>query len=157
MTRSIFFSNVLFILAGSLLFMSACSDDHNDDHFSPIGVVLKVDGELLAAQEENTVTYATGDAITITAGTTTETITLEFLDDDGSHFTPGSNGNSLQLSIGNPDILGFTHPVNDDEWSFRLNGEQPGSTTLQFELWHDGHTDFTSREFQVIIEEPQSD
>ena len=155
MKRFIFSPNLFFILAGSLLFMSACGNDH--DHLSPIGVVLKIDGELLAAQEETTVTYATGDAITITSGTTTETITLEFLDDDGTHFTPDNSGNSLQLSIGDTDILGYVHPVNDDEWSFRLSGEQPGSTTIQFELWHGDHTDFTSREFQVTIEEPETD
>ncbi len=148
-------STLLFTLAGSLLFLGACGTDHG--HYSAIGVVLSVDGQMIAAQEQENITYADGDAISVPAGATTETITVEFLGDDGTPFTPERSGYSLNYTIGNTDVLGITHPAEGDEWSFRLNGNQAGTTTIQFELWHGGHSDFTSRAFQVRVEDSEND
>ena len=155
MTRRLSLSTLLFTFAGSLLFLGACSN--GDDHHAAIGVVLSVDGDMIAAQEQNTITYATGDAISVPAGASTETITVQFLDDDGTAYTPDRGGNSLRHTIGNTDILGITHPVDDDEWSFQLTGNQAGSTTLQLHLWHDGHADFSSLDFQVTVEATATD
>ena len=155
MTSKLSFTILLFTLAGSLFFTGACSS--GDDHYSAIGVVLSVNGDMIAAQEQNTITYATGNSISVPEGASTETITVQFLADDGTPFTPERSGYSLRHTIGNTDILNITHPVNDDEWSFRLMGNQAGSTTLQFHLWHGEHSDFTSMEFQVSVEASQVD
>ncbi len=156
MTHKLSLSILFFVLIASPFFLNACDNGHDNDdhgHYSPIGIVLSMDGEMIAAQEQTTITYATGDAIYVPAGTTTETITVEFLDDDGSHFTPHGHDSSLRYDIGDADVLSITHPAGDDEWSLRMTGNQPGSTTVQFDLWHDGHSDFTSRELQVRVEE----
>ncbi len=151
MTHKLSFSTLFFTLAGSLLFLGACGSDHH--HYSAIGLILSEDGSMIAVQQQNTITYAKGDAIYVPAGASTETITVQFLDDEGNPFTPQRSGYTLLSTIGNTNILGITHPVDNNEWSFRLNGNQPGSTTLQFDLRHGDHSDFTSREFQVIVEE----
>lgn len=155
MKRTRFLPTLLFTLAGTLFFLGGCSSGH--DHYSPIGVVLSADGTMIAAQEAETVTYATGDAIYVAAGSSTETITIQFLDDDGTHFTPQRSGYELRYTVGNTDVLGVTHPADDGPWSFRLDGIQPGSTTIQFDLWHGGHSDFTSHAFQVEVEDPAGD
>ena len=155
MTRRLSLPTLLFTFFGGLILLGACSN--GDDHYAAIGVVLSVDGDMIAVQEQNTITYAIGDAISVPAGASTETITVQFLDDDGSAFTPTGSGNSLRHTIGNTDILGITHPVDNDEWSFQLTGNQPGSTTLQLDLWHDGHADFSSMDFQVIVETTETD
>jgi len=154
MTRKFSIPTLFFTLFGSLVFMGACGSGH--DHYSAIGVVLSVDGQMIAAQEQNNMTYADGDAISVPAGATTGTITVEFLDDDGTPFTPERSGYSLRHTIGNTDVLGITHPAVD-EWSFELAGNQVGTTTIQLELWHGGHSDFSSMAFQVRVEESEND
>lgn len=146
---------LLILVTGSLLFLGACSSGH--DHYSAIGIVLTIDGDMIAVQEQTVITYATGNAITIPAGATTAAIKVQFLDDDGTPFTPERSGYSLRVTIGNPAVLDVAHPVNNDEWSIRLTGSQPGNTTLQFDLDHGDHSDFTSREFQVNVLAPQAD
>ncbi len=155
MTRRLSLPTLLYTLIGSLILLSACSNGH--DHHAAIGVILSVDGEMIAVQEQNTITYAIGDAIYVPAEESTETITVQFLSDDGTPFTPEGSGNSLRHTIGNTDILGIIHPVDNDEWSFQLTGNQTGSTTLQLDLWHDGHSDFSSLDFQVTVEVPTTD
>lgn len=149
MTHNRFHRFLLTFLTGSLLFLGACSSGH--DHYSAIGIVLTIDGDMIAVQEQTVITYAMGNAITIPAGATTGTITVQFLDDDGTPFTPERSGYNLRITAGNPAVLDIIHPVNNDEWSFRLTGSQAGNTTLQFDLDHGDHSDFTSREFQVTV------
>jgi len=155
MIRKLSFPTLFFTLFGSLLFLGACGNGH--DHYSAIGVVLSVDGQMIAAQEQENITYADGDAISVPAGSSTETITVQFLADDGTPFTPERSGYGLRHTIGNPTVLGIMHPADGDEWSFRLNGNEVGLTSLQLELSHGDHSDFTSRSFQVRVEDSQSD
>ncbi|MGM0737851.1 MAG: hypothetical protein ACQETM_01640 [Bacteroidota bacterium] len=153
MTRKHTPAALLILLFGSLAFLGACDDDHEHEyHHAPIGVVLSIDNSMIAVQEGNNMTYADGDAISIPSGGATETINIQFLDDEGTHFTPDGSEESLGYTIGNTEILDVTHPVDNDQWSFRLNGIEAGSTTIQFDLMHGGHSDFTSREFQVTVE-----
>ncbi len=146
---------IIFSLAGTLFFLGGCGSGH--DHYSPIGVVLSIDGNMIAAQESSVVTYATGDAIYVPAGASTGTITVQFMDDDGSLFIPERSGYELRHTVGNSDVISVTHPAADGPWSLILQGNQPGSTTIQFDLWHGGHSDFSSVAFQVEVEEPDSD
>jgi hypothetical protein len=152
MTHKISLPILFFTLAGSLFFLGACSDDH-DHHHSVIGVVLTIDGDMVAAQEAGTVTYATGDAIDVPAGGSTGTITVRFLDDEGHSLHPESNEYSLGYTVGNTNVLSVTTPVDNDRWSLQLNGLESGSTTLQLDLMHGGHSDFTSVAFQVDVED----
>ncbi|MDG5766252.1 hypothetical protein QA596_02155 [Balneolales bacterium ANBcel1] len=152
MTHKISLSTLILTLTTTLLLLNACSDGH-DHHYAPIGIVLSVDGDMLASQEQHTITYADGEAISIPAGATTETITVQFLSDDSTPFTPEHSGYSLRYDIENTDILEVAHPVDNNSWALRLTGSQAGTTTIQFELWHDGHSDFTSAAFQVAVHE----
>lgn len=154
MIRKLSFPTLFFTLFGSLLFLGACGSGH--DHYSAIGVVLSEDGQMIAAQEQENITYAEGDAISVPVGSSTGTITVEFLGDDGTPFTPERSGYSLRHTIGNADVLDITHPAVD-EWSFRLTGNRVGTTTIEFDLWHGNHSDFSSRAFQVRVEESEND
>jgi hypothetical protein len=150
-----FIPTIIISLAGTLFLMGGCGSGH--DHYSPIGLVLSIDGSMIASQEVDAVTYAEGDAIYVPAGETTGTITVQFMDDDSSLFTPQRSGYELRYSVENTDALGVTHPADDGPWSLRLDGIQPGVTTIQFDLWHGGHSDFTSVAFQVEVVETDSD
>lgn len=150
-----FLPTFLFSLAGILFLLGGCGSGH--DHYAPIGMVLSTDGNMVAVQEAGAVTYATGDAIYVPAGGSTETVTVAFLDDDGTHFTPQKSGYELRYTVTHSNIVAVTHPVDDDPWSLRLGGTQPGATTIQFDLWHGSHSDFTSVAFRVEVEDGDSD
>ncbi len=152
MIHTINISTILVALTGTLLLFTACGNDH-DHHYSPVGIILSQGDDMLVTQEEGVVTYATGDAIPVPAGESTQTISVAFISDDGHHFTPEAGEYSLRHTIGNEEVLGVTHPVDGDEWSFRMNGLQAGSSTIQLELWHAGHSDFRSQNFQVSVTE----
>jgi hypothetical protein len=155
MNSTRFLPTIIFSLAGTLFLLGGCGSGH--DHYSPIGLVLSIDGSMIASQEIDAVTYAEGDAIYVPAGESTATITVQFMDDDSSLFTPQRSGYELRYSVENTEVLGVTHPADEGPWSLLLEGLQPGVTTIQFDLWHGSHSDFTSVAFQVEVEETEND
>lgn len=143
----------LFLLTSLTLF-SACGSDHDHDHDpTPVGLVLSSAGGELALQDGTTVTYVNGNSITVPQNGEL-VINIQFISEDGDRYTPDVNdGYSLQFNAANSQLLNISHPVNNSEWSISLAGLTSGSTNINFELWHVGHSDFESRPFQVSVSE----
>lgn len=149
------FTNILLLF--SLILFSACGsdhDDHDDHDETPVGLVLtSSNGTDIAMQEETTVTYTEGSSIVVSENGQI-TIEVQFIAEDGDRFIPDDHdGYSLAVNVDNSEILSITHPFNNDEWAFTLNGLTAGSTTITFDLLHVGHSDFESRPFQVTVTE----
>lgn len=144
-------------LFGSLLFTSCkntTGSDDEDKHSDPFGVALIMNGIEIAAQENGVVTYNEGDHLELEAGEETNLITIRWISEDGDRFVPDENeGYSLNWIVDNENILEVAQHDEDGAWSFHLVGLSAGETTVQFELWHNDHPDFTSSEFDVHVEE----
>lgn len=139
----------IFIISIALVF-TAC--DSGDDHGEvPVGIVLLLQGTEVVIQDSGTVTYVNGDAIMVTTGQTTATFTVEFIAEDGDRYVPDGNDYSLIINIGNESFVTANHPANSGKWSFTLNGIADGNTTIQFELFHSGHSDFRTQDFNVVV------
>lgn len=140
------------ILLFSLFLFISCGSDH-DHGPTPVGLVLSASGSEIAMQDGTTVTYVDGNSIDLPLNGQL-VVNIEFLSEDGDRYYPDTNdGYSLRVSADNNQILDITHPVNNNEWTFSLNGLTTGSSNLSFELWHVGHSDFESRPFQVTVSE----
>ena len=133
--------------------LTGCGTDSDlDDHDeAPVGVFLSINGNELAKQEETTVSYTTGNSINVIQGTTLGPIMVKFIAEDGDRFTPHTDeGFSLDFSSSNGTALSLIK-VGTNEWTIQLVGNATGESTITFDLMHAGHSDFTSRPFQVQV------
>lgn len=141
----------IFFITTSFLLSTSCNNEQDHDEV-PVGIVLSQGENLLVVQDEGTVTYANdNDALEIPAESSTGTVSVEFISEDGHYYTPDAGEFSLQYTIEDSDILEITHPVDGDEWSIQFIGSQPGNTMFYLELMHGGHADFQSRNFEVLV------
>jgi len=155
---SILFS---FFLLASLLVVSACDvtsteEDHDDDHADPWGLVLIKDGVEIAKQEPGgQITYIDDDFFELKVGEESSLITVRFLDEHGDRMDPDQldNDSSLGWEVGNEEVLQIEQHDEDGKWSFHFVGAGAGETHIVFHLLHGDHSDFTSREFEVHVEE----
>lgn len=151
-------SSLLSLIAISLFFtvFTGCGSDH-DHGPTPVGLVLSVDGTAIAMQEETTVTYASGDHIEVTQGSTLGPISVEFILEGGERYQPDANeGYALQYNVSNSTAITLGQVAGASEWTVQITGNVVGeSSTITFELWHVDHSDFVSRPFQVRVVEPE--
>lgn len=136
------------------LFAAACDsnpvEEDHDDHAEVEGMILTADGtELYHARG----TESSG-RITVAAGSTTDLITVQFLDHDGDpiHTEDLDAGFSFGWEVTGADLIDVV-PEAGGAYAFRLQGRTAGSTTLKVGLKHAGeHFDF-SREVPVDVTE----
>lgn len=150
-------SSLFFILTITLIisFITGCGTDH-DHGPTPVGIVLSVGGNEIAMQEGTTVTYATGNHIEVTQGTTLGPVLVEFISEDGDRYLPDTNdGFFLQYSSTNTNVISIAQVTGTNEWTIQFAGNVTGESSVTFELWHVDHSDFVSRPFQVRVVEPQ--
>lgn len=148
---------VLSVIATLFIFYSCsnpASSDDEDEHNDPFGVALVMDGVEIATQENEEVTYHEGDHLELDVGEETSLITIRWIAEDGDRFEAHADeGYSLRWEIDNEDVLEVEQHEEDGPWSFHLAGIGAGETHVEFELWHNNHSDFTSSPFEVHIEE----
>lgn len=140
----------------SLLSLQACDTTNSDDedHSDPFGVELRMGDTVIATQENQTVSYNDGNHLELEVGEETDKIRLRWIDEDGDRFTPhAEDGYSLKWNVADEGVLEVEQHEGDGPWSFHFVGAGAGETTVEFELWHNDHADFTSREFEVHVEE----
>lgn len=137
----------------------ACSNDDDDDeheHADAEGLVLKV-------EEQTVVTYKDGVVTgTLTVSDTAETeVELAFLDHDGDEFVPHEDdGFSPEYTVSDTNIFVIeaedgehNHSSGEEEhWAFHIEGKQAGTATFTVKLLHNGHSDFTSKEITVTVQ-----
>lgn len=145
---------LLSVLAVSCSNSVGSDDDEHEEHSDPFGVALILNGVEIATQEDGLVSYASGDHIDIPAGDETDLITIRFIAEDGDRFEPHADeGYSLQWSVTNEEALEVEQHNEDGAWQFHLVGVSVGSSEIEFSLFHNDHSDFTSQPFAVEVHE----
>lgn len=157
------FSLVAIALTFSFLTSCGTDGDHDDHDEVPVGLALTIGDDEVATQVESTVTYANssyanGEELVLTQGATLSPISVTFISEDGDRFSPHSDeGYSLQYSADDDNVVTLAPVSGDDEWTFQLTGNMAKVTTINFELLHNGHSDFVSQPFNVRVINVQSE
>lgn len=137
------FVSLIFILAG-------CNnpvDSEEEEHPHSDGAVFKMNGEEIIHYENQ---EATG-SIEVAEGEETPPITVYFLDEDGEEFQPDEPEYSLTWRDIDTSVAEINQQDVDDKWSFRVQGISQGSTSVTFELDHNGHPDFTISDITIHV------
>lgn len=133
-------------------FLTGCGTDHDDHGETPVGLELSINENVLATQNGSSITYQTGDQIFLIQGTTLGPISVQFIAEDGDRYQPDSNdGYALQFSTDDSNKVSIGQVSSNDEWTIQLTGAMTGDATITFELWHNDHSDFESRPFNVEV------
>lgn len=149
---------LLVFTLSALLVLASCdnpasSDDH-DEHATPFGVALILNGVEIAVQENGEISYHEGDHIELEVGEETNLITVRWIAEDGDRFVPDTeDGYSLDWIISNGSVVEVEQHEEDGAWAFHLIGLSAGESDIQFELFHNDHSDFTSSAFEVHVEQ----
>lgn len=144
---------LLVTLTAVLFTLTACSnpassdgDDH-DHHEEPVGAVLTMNGQEIARYDSEGVT----GGIEVSEGEETTLITIWFLADDGDLFQPDDPEFSLNWKDIDTAVADVEQHDEDGKWSFHIHGEAQGNTSVVFQLFHDGHSDFDTQPIPVTV------
>jgi len=160
--KTLYNKTVLALLAAfTLISLTSCdnptSSDEDDEHSTPFGVALILNGVEVAVQENGEVTYADGDHLELEVGEETNLITVRWIAEDGDRFVPDTNeGYSLNWIVDNETVVEVEQHEEDGAWEFHLVGLSAGESDVQFQLFHNDHSDFTSSAFEVHVEQAVS-
>lgn len=147
--RLSYISVIALLLLGGLF--GACTNPvDNDDEEHPgeeaAGLILMSGGEDLVRVEGGEV----ADTLFVPLGGTVD-VDLEFLDEDGERFHSEDleEGLALAWDVGGEAIVTIQAT---GAWSFVVQGDEAGETTMTVLLMHGDHHDFTTPEITVVVE-----
>lgn len=143
-------NTLLFALIAGLVTLSACNNpasSEEEEHPAPVGAVLKMNGDEIARSDQSGVT----GQIEVNAGEETTLISIFFLDDDGNEFQPDDPELSLNWRDIDTAIADVEQHTEDGKWAFHIHGEAQGNTSVVFQLFHDGHSDFDTKSIPVVV------
>ncbi len=151
------FSNKLIAFSFAAVFLIAgCSnpasdDDDHEEHSEPHRIEFVMNGETI-------VTYSDGDVsghFDVEEEHETSLITAEFYDEDGDEIHDEDLGDeySLAWEIANTDHADIEQHDEDGRWSFHIVGKAAGETTVEFQLMHGDHSDFSTDPIEIHVEE----
>jgi len=148
----------LLILSIATIFaFASCSNptsSEEEEHSSPFGVALILNGVEIAVQENGTITYNEGDHLELEVGEETNLITVRWISEDGDRFVPDTDdGYSLSWIVDNENVVEVEQHEEDGVWEFHLVGLSAGESNVEFALFHNDHSDFTSLPFEVHVEQ----
>jgi Flp pilus assembly secretin CpaC len=142
------FRYLSFLLALGMLPLMGCGDPTGTgDHASTV-VFLQGDVEVARYVYPDRIT---GSGLSVGAGATA-TYSIRVLDDDGRQLRLDAQEFSIEaLTVANPSIATAGLSAVD---RVLVTGLLPGSTTLQFSLWHVGHEEFLVVGIPVTVGAP---
>lgn len=132
----------------------ASNDDDHEEHSEPHSIEFVMNGETI-------VTFNEGDIsghFQVDEQSETSLITAEFFDEDGNeiHGEDLSDEYSLAWEIANTDHADIEQHDEDGRWSFHITGKTAGETTVEFQLMHGDHADFSTDPIEIHVEEPSN-
>lgn len=145
-----------------VLFIAGCGDDDNpvdanlEEHAEAVGLIIRSSGEEIVRYENGEVE----GEIEVGHGLETALLSVRFIAEDGDLFTPDpADGLALGWEIDDESIAEVEHHAEDGAWAFHIVGLEEGETTIVIKINHGDHTDFTSKEIEIHVEEggPGSD
>lgn len=122
----------------------------SEHHEDAAGVRVTLSGVVVA--ESQGATVVVNNLPSVGVGAETGLLQVRFLAEDGDVIDlSGEADFSLAVVFANPSVAAFQAAGAYDG---RIRGLQAGTTTVQFELRHGNHADFTSRPFDITVTAP---
>lgn len=142
---------LLVTLTAVLFTLTACSNpassEEEEHHEEPVGAVLTMNGQEVARYDSEGVT----GGIEVNEGEETTLITIRFIADDGDLFQPDDPEFNLQWKDIDTAVANVEQHDEDGKWSFHIHGEAQGNTSVVFQLFHEGHSDFDTQPIPVTV------
>lgn len=144
----------LFIVL-SIYFIS-CSESNPsepEDHFQPEGWVF-IDGTGARFMQIFQGKFKDGysNEFLVPFLDDTDHIRIKFLDKNGNEIEPPDDKDkTLSWQISNPDVITLERH-DGEEWEFHLEGLKKDTTSIQFFIMHNGHSDVRSGLIKVKVE-----
>lgn len=145
------FLSVFVIMGGLAACDNPAEDDDHDHHAEEVeGAALVLGGDEVVRVLEAEVT----GSLSVAEGETTGNITVELLDHDGEEVHAEDLGDefSLRVVIQGDEIVTVAYPA---AWTFTLQGDEAGDTAIRVQVLHEGHSDFTTPDIPVKVEEAE--
>jgi len=144
---------LLVTLTAILFTFTACnnpaSSEEEDHHEEPVGAVLTMNGQEIARYDGENGEVTGG--IEVNEGEETTLITIQFIADDGDLFQPDEPEFSLNWKDIDTSVADVEQHDEDGKWRFHIHGEAAGTTSVVFQLFHDGHSDFDTGAIPVTV------
>ena len=140
----------LFLTTGCNNPASSDDQDNHEEHEHAEGAILKMNGAEIVRIEDGVVQSG---QIEVTEGEETQLITIYFLAEDGDEFQPDDPDYSLRWDQIDASVAEVKQHDEDGKWGFHIHGVSADTTTVRFQLWHNGedHSDFDTPEIDVIV------
>lgn len=139
-----------------VLALCACGSDPTgfDDHADPEGVVLRLNGQMVASYDGDARSWI--GELAVGVGQQPASVSVLFVDHDGGEVQIEEDA-YFEVIIDNTDVAAFVHDVPGG-FSGRLQGRSAGQTTAVFRLMHGvlglGHPDFETTPLTVSVHLP---
>lgn len=154
----------IFLVFSSLIILTSCDEDDpsspSEEHFDAAGVEIEdATGAVFFKVFKGQVDASVNEKFEIPIGMS-DHFEIYFLDDNGNRLEePEDHHYTLGYEIEDPSIVAL-HQHEDDhdddhyeEWEFHLEGLKAGETTLELSILHEGHSDFRTGKFPVLVVE----
>ncbi|MEX0779878.1 MAG: hypothetical protein WD037_09090 [Balneolales bacterium] len=160
MTNIITYTKFLTALFLAAFLAFACDNpvDDGDEHHEAEGFVLTSSGVEIVRYEagefafNETSEYTHDGHLRVLEGQETPLIRINFLESDGTEFTPDDDDLSLDWDITDASIVEIEQHSEDGKWNFHIRGIEEGETSIRFFLMHGDHADFESLPMPVEVE-----
>lgn len=147
-------SNLLIILVLSLALFS-CNDEDDpvapqEEHFEAVGTVIY---DASGKEIVRIFRAETTDTLFAEAGLLSDHHTVKFLDEDEEILDPPSEEHqTMSGEIADTDIAQFwQHEGEEGGFEFHIDAKNPGVTTLEIFINHEGHRDYRSGLIPVAV------
>ena len=150
-----YYKTILLTAIISFLFLfTGCEEENSlepEEHFEAIGTVLYSSGIEVASILRG----ETNDTLRARVDTLSDAFNVKFYDEDENIVDPPKNDeSSFDWEIDSPSMLEvWQHPGEEGGFEFHLRGLKTGETKIEFFILHNGHSDYRSGKFPVVIEE----
>lgn len=133
--------------------ISSCGDnpvvDEHDHHEEAVGLrLLEGDSTLL----EFTGLNYDGPPLTLLEGEAARKIQVEFIGEDGDYFTPEDSAFSLAVSVADTTTVTVSNVSAEGDWTFDLSTVSSGTTAIEIDLIHGGHSDYISPSIPLEVQ-----
>lgn len=135
-----------------ILLLTACSEDDPitppQDHEEAVGMALFRGDSLVASILRG----VAGDTLRVPAGVLTEDYDVRFYDESEALFEAHDDDHSFSWEITDPSVIDVVQDAGKEgKFEFRFRGLKAGATTVEFFIIHEGHADFRTGKWPVLV------
>jgi len=146
----IFFVALILVISGCGEDGNPVAGDNNGEHTRAYGLKISSSGVTVVNYFKD---QPVQGGLNATVGDTTAHFEIEFFDQDSSMFVPNPGTQELRWTIENEaNVSVWQHPGEEGGFEFHLIGLQAGLTTIEFQVYHETHPDFVSKEIPVTVQ-----